>query len=514
MWVLGCLRSVVSKASIVSLCLQSSVHRHRAGAHESRAVKTFESQAMNLSRFLLILAARFKIILLMLAVTAATALLASLLLPKSYQASTTLVVYYKGTDPITGFTLPSQLMPGYMATQIDIIKSMNTALKVVDALKLTESPAVKRAFMKETEGKGNIRAWQAERLLKYIAVAPSRESSVLDISFRASNPQYAADVANAFASAYQQISVQLKVDPSKKAAVYFNDQIRLLREQFENAQQKLSRYQQERGIVNPDNRLDAETAKLNDLSSQLTLVQAQKMDSSTRRGGAQGSGARESPDILANPLIQNLKMQLAQAEQRFAGVEKRYTEEHPFYQQARAELDRIRADFNAQIKATSNSMANNTRILEQRESELYAALEAQKIKVLEFNRMQDTIRILANERDNAQRAYETAAQRFTQANLEGQSNQADTVVLNPAVPPAKAAAPKVMLNLLLSLFLGSMLGVAVAMLVEMLDRRVRSADDLIKALRAPVIGVMVWREPGRRRMGFSRMLLPYQAYSN
>jgi succinoglycan biosynthesis transport protein ExoP len=134
--------------------------------------------------------------------------------------------------------------------------------------------------------------------------------------------------------------------------------------------------------------------------------------------------------------------------------------------------------------------------------------------VLEFNRMQDTIRILANERDNAQRAYETAAQRFTQANLEGQSNQADTVVLNPAVPPAKAAAPKVMLNLLLSLFLGSMLGVAVAMLVEMLDRRVRSADDLIKALRAPVIGVMVWREPGRRRMGFSRMLLPYQAYSN
>jgi chain length determinant protein EpsF len=469
---------------------------------------------MNFSRFLLILAARFKIILLMLAVTVAAALLASLLLPKTYKASTSLVVNYKGTDPITGFTLPSQLMPGYMATQVDIIKSMNTALNVVDALKLTESRAAKRSFMKETDGKGNIRAWQAEKLLKFIDVAPSRESSVLDISFRGSNPQYAADIANAFATAYQQISVRLKVDPSKKAAVYFNDQIRQLHDQFENAQQKLSRYQQERGIVNPDSRSDMETAKLNDLSSQLTLVQAQKMDASSRRGEAQGSGARESPDIIANPLIQNLKLQLAQAEQRFAGVEKRYTEEHPFYQQARAELNRVRADFNAQIKATSNSMANNTRILEQREAELRAALDAQKIRVLEFNRMQDTIRLLANERDNAQRAYETAAQRFTQANLEGQSNQADAVVLNPAVPPAKAAAPKVMLNLLASVFLGAMLGVAIAMLIEMLDRRVRSADDLVKSLRAPVIGVMAWKEPRRRRMGFSRMLLPNQAYSN
>jgi succinoglycan biosynthesis transport protein ExoP len=467
---------------------------------------------MNFSRFLLILAARFKIILLMLAVTVAAALSVSLLLPKTYKASTALVINYKGTDPVTGFTLPSQLMPGFMATQVDIIKSMNTAMKVVDELKLTEGAAARRSFARDTDGKGNIGAWQAERLLKRLDVAPSRESSILNISFRDSDPQRAANVANAFAAAYQQISIQLKVDPSKKAAVYFNDQIRLLRDQFENAQQKLSRYQQEHGIVNADNRFDVETARLNELSTQLTIAQGQRMDASSRRGEAKGSGARESPDILANPLIQNLKMQLAQAEQRFAGVEKRYMEEHPQYQQSKAEVDRLRAELNSQIRTASNSMANTTRILQQRESELRAALEAQKIKVLEFNRMQDQIRMLVNERDNAQRAYDTAAQRFTQANFEGQSNQGDTAILNPAVPPGKASAPNVLLNTLLSVFLGTMLGVGLAMLVEMLDRRVRSADDLVKALRAPVLGVMVWGEPKRRRAGLSRLLLPYRAF--
>jgi chain length determinant protein EpsF len=468
---------------------------------------------MNFSRFLLILRARSRIVLLMLALTVAAALTVSLLMPKTYKASTTLVINYRGVDPVTGFTLSPQMMPGFMATQMDIVKSMNTALKVVDELKLADGAVTKRDFIKATDGRGDIRAWRAESLLKHLDVAPARESSILNIGFSASDSRLAADIANAFAAAYQQLSIQLKGDPSRKAALYFNDQVRQLRDQFEAAQLKLSRYQQENGLVNAESRLDVETSRLNDLSSQLTIAQAQAMEAASRRNEARGSGAGESPDIVANPLIQNLKIQLAQAELRFAGVAKMYTEEHPQYQQAKAELDRLRAEFNGHTRAAANSIANNTRILEKRESDLRAALEEQKTRVLELNRRQDQIRLLANERDNAQRAYETAAQRFTQANFEGQSNQADIAVLNPAVAPLKAASPKIMLNTLLSLLLGAMLGVGVALLVEMLDGRVRSADDLVKTLRAPVLGVMVWGNPRRRRRGLSRLLLPYRAFS-
>jgi chain length determinant protein EpsF len=469
---------------------------------------------MNLSRFLLILSARIRVILLMLAATVMAALLVSLLLPKTYKASTTLVVNYKGTDPVTGFTLPSQLMPGFMATQIDIIKSPHTALKVVDDLKLWEDRAARRKFMRDTQGKGDMRAWQADGLLKKLDVTPSRESSILSISFQAPDPQYAANVANAFAAAYQQTSVQLKVDPSKKAAVYFNDQIGRLREQFEYAQQKLSTYQQEHGILDADSRLDVETARLNELSTQLTLVQAQRMDASSRRSEAHGNAAHESPDIFANPLIQNLKMQLAQAEQKLAGVDELYMHDHPRYQQAKSEANKLRAELNGQVRAASNSMANATRILEQRESALRAALNAQKARVLEVNRLQDKTRVLANERDNAQRAYETAAQRYTQANLEGQSNQGDSAVLNPAAPPLKAASPNIWPNMLLSILLGTMLGIGMAVLLEMLDRRVRSAYDLVKTLQAPVLGVLVWSDPPGRRAGIAQLPLAHRALSD
>ena len=51
----------------------------------------------------------------------------ALLAPKKYEATSTIVVDFKGTDPILGIMLPAQMMPGYLATQVEIIKSHKVA---------------------------------------------------------------------------------------------------------------------------------------------------------------------------------------------------------------------------------------------------------------------------------------------------------------------------------------------------------------------------------------------------
>ena len=72
--------------------------------------------------------------MLTLLITVALALGVSLVLPKTYKATSTLLLNYKGVDPLTGLAMPGQLLPGYMATQVDIIGSKNVALRVVDQL--------------------------------------------------------------------------------------------------------------------------------------------------------------------------------------------------------------------------------------------------------------------------------------------------------------------------------------------------------------------------------------------
>jgi chain length determinant protein EpsF len=461
---------------------------------------------MNFAQFLLILKARRKVILITLLVTMSTTLVVSLLLPKTYKATSSVLLNAKGIDPVTGVTLPGQLLPGYMATQVDIITSKNVALRVVDRLRLAESPAVIAQFNEATDGKGTVRDWLAELLLRKIDAVPSRESSVVEISFKGSDPQFVAAVANGFAEEYQRLNIQLKVEPMKKVSLYFNDQLKGLRDTLEVAQGRLSKYQQEHGIVSVDNRLDVESNRLNDLSAQLVIAQGQSIEATQRNRMASGEGA-DSPDVAANPLIQNLRAGLSNAEAKLAEVGQRLDKNHPQYLSAKAEVDKLRSELAAQTKVVSNSVGSNASIMRQREAEIRAALAAQKAKVLELNRTRDEMGVLMKDVESAQRAFDATAQRSSQTRIEGQAEQADIAILNPATVPVEPSSPKVVLNTALSLVLGAMLGVGLGMLAEMVDRRVRSENDLSEDLGIPVFGVIDWSAPKTKKYGSHKLAL-------
>ncbi|MDQ1815247.1 chain length determinant protein EpsF [Massilia sp. CCM 9210] len=463
---------------------------------------------MNLSQFLLILYARKYIILATLLVTVTLTLMVSLSMPKTYQATASVLLNYKGVDPLTGMAMPSQLLPGYMATQIDIISSKNVAGRVVDQLKMAENQTVVDQFKKATGGRGTVRDWLADLLLHKLDVVPSRESSVVEINFKGADPQFVAAVANAFAEEYQKLSIELKVEPMKKAAAYFNEQTKMLRGNVEAAQSRLSKYQQDNGIVSVDNRLDVESNRLNDLSAQLVAAQGQAMEANSRQGMAQGARGVDSPDVAANPLVLNVKVQLAGAESRLAEAGQRLGVNHPQYLSIKAEVDKIRANLASQQRSASSSVGNNAAILQQREASVRAALAAQKAKVLELNRSRDELGVLVKDVESAQRAFDATSQRFSQTRIEGASEQSDIAVLNPATAPLGASGPRVMLNTMLSAFLGVMLGLGFALLTEMIDRRVRSETDMAEVLQMPVLGMIDWTAPKRRRYSAINSLLP------
>ena len=461
---------------------------------------------MNVHQFLLILLARKKIILGTLLVTVLLALGWSLIQQKTYKATASVLLNYKGVDPVSGLTMPGNLMPGYMATQMDIITSKNVALRVVDSLRLASSPAVQAQWREASEGKGSVRDWLADLLLKKLEIMPSRESSVVEISFKGADPAFAAAVANAFADEYQKISVQLKTEPAKKASSYFNEQTKQLRDNLEAAQARLSKYQQEKGIVSLDNnRVDVELSRLSDLSAQLVAAQTQAMEASSRERMATGVG---SPDVANNALVQSLRVSLASGEAKLAEAASRYGRNHPAYQSAQAEVSKMRAELNAALGSVSKSVGANAQVYRQREAELRAELAAQKTRVLELNRTRDELGVLLKDLDSAQRAFDAASNRFSQTRIEAQSEQSDISILNPAVPPTEPSGPRVLLNTLVSILLGTILGVGLALLLELINRPVRSAGDVKDMLGIPVLGTIEWRMKRPRTAGIRALMTP------
>ena len=461
---------------------------------------------MNVHQFLLILLARKKIILGTLLVTVLLALGWSLVQQKTYKATASVLLNYKGVDPVSGLTMPGNLMPGYMATQMDIITSKNVALRVVDSLRLASSPAVQAQWREASEGKGTVRDWLADLLLKKLEIMPSRESSVVEISFKGADPAFAAAVANAFADEYQEISVQLKTEPAKKASSYFNEQTKQLRDNLEAAQARLSKYQQEKGIVSLDNnRVDTELSRLSDLSAQLVAAQTQAMEASSRERMATGVG---SPDVANNALVQSLRVSLASGEAKLAEAASRYGRNHPAYQSAQAEVGKMRAELNAALGSVSKSVGANAQVYRQREAELRAELAAQKTRVLELNRTRDELGVMLKDLDSAQRAFDAASNRFSQTRIEAQAEQSDISILNPAVPPTAPSGPRVLLNTLVSIVLGTILGVGLALLLELVNRPVRSTGDIKDMLGIPVLGTIEWRVKRPKGGGIRALMTP------
>lgn len=439
---------------------------------------------MNFSQFLLILKARWLVAVLALGVTVATTLVVSLILPKNYTANVSLVVDSKAKDPITGTLLPMQLLPGYLATQVDIIKSQNVALKVVDGLKLSENPTIRQQYQESGQTGGDIRHWLSDLLLKKLDVKPSRESSVIQVEFEGADPRFAAIVANAFAQAYVHTNLELKVEPAKQTTAFYDDQIKQLRGTLEKAQAALSDYQQKKGLVASDERIDVETARLAELSSQLVAAQAQTYDTTSRQSQSQNALA----EVEQNPLIQGLKRDLAVGETKLSELAQKVGKNHPQYQRAQAEVESLRAKLEAEMKVATRSVGTTAKVAQTREGDIRGALAAQKSRVLALKQSRDEAAVLIRDVENAQRLYDAALQRYGQTRLEAQNSQTDIAILNPAVPPTEASSPKVVLNTILAVFLGSLLGIGLAFLMEMLDRRVRSGEDLTAALDLAVLG--------------------------
>ncbi len=438
---------------------------------------------MTLQQFLLILKARLWVALLALVLTVATTVAVSLYLPKQYTASAAVVIDVKSPDALNGMVMGGN-PASYMATQVDIINSDRVAQAVVRNLRLDQNDTVRQQWQEDTQGQGDLVVWLANLLRKNLDVKPSRESNVIAIAFTGVDPQFAAAVANAFAQTYINVNLELRVAPARQFAAFFDEQTKTARDKLEQAQNALSAYQRQHGITSADERLDFETAKLNETSSQLTAIQAQTTDSQSKR---QGKGDTVA-EVVQNPLINGLKADVARLEAKLNDITTNLGDNHPQTQRTRAELDSLKTQLEAATKNIVSSIETTYQVGKQREGQLQAALAAQKARVLQLNQQRDELAVLRRDIESAQRAFEMVSQRATQTSIEGQANQTNISLLNPAVAPLEHSKPKLLLNVLVSVFLGTLLGVGLALMLELMNRRVRSADDLLEALDLPVLG--------------------------
>jgi chain length determinant protein EpsF len=450
---------------------------------------------MVVGNLLRVVRARFKIIMLIFLTTVATSIVVSMVVSKKYSATTALVVDLRGADSILGqggTSYTSYSIQSILSTQTDILTSQRVVDKVIETLGLEKNPGalLGAGTNAAIEDRNALRARLSEALLKKLDVRSSREGSTLMVSYEGTEPALVQKVANAFAQAYVEATVDLKTEPASKFRDWFEAQTKASREAFELAQKKLTAARQETGIISTDAREDVETMRLNELSSQLAAVQAALADTRLRSASLEGKSREANPDVVQNVLIQTLRSDLGRAQARFEQLASRVGPSHPEYLSAQAEVTGLRQRLDQEVSRVAGSIAAANSVNTQREAQLRAAVEAQRAKMLRQRTSWDRVNLLEREVENARKALDMVTNRLNETNLESQVRQSNVSILTPATYPTEPSRPKPVLNTLIGALVGLFLAMIAAFTMEALQKPLRDSLDLLEAAGVAVLAVL------------------------
>src|ERR1043165_4712698 len=333
---------------------------------------------MDFQQYLLALQARRKVFLLVFAAIIAAAALVAVIVPKRYDATATVLLDARDEQELAPGRDSPRGRAGWIYTQMDLVQSGKVAGRVVRDLKLAQQPDWREAYEKDTGGAGTMENWISDQLLLKVKV-DSGASNVLIIKYSSDNAQRSAQYAYAFAKAYLDTALELRTEPSREAAAWFEEQLKGMRSEITQAQGKLINFQKEKGILGIDERMDIEYAKLTEISTQLNAQRNATIDAATRFQqakdlAASGVSAESFPEVLSNAYIQGIKADLQRAEARLEEQAATLGENHPTQQRSKLEVQQLKERLSAETRKVIAGLGNAAAQSRKREEELTAAL--------------------------------------------------------------------------------------------------------------------------------------------
>ncbi|WP_342657316.1 Wzz/FepE/Etk N-terminal domain-containing protein [Sphingomonas sp. NY01] len=429
------------------------------------------------------LKARWKLIV---AVLIATLVLAGIWLTtvqRTYVATASLLFDDRGPNPALQDNPQQQDDRSMLGTQADIIRSDAVARRVARNERLVRNPELRTRWLEEGKGEGSFENWIVTDLLAHLEVAPGKDTNVLAVRFRASDPTFAARMANSFARNFVTMRLQISTDTAKQYATWFQSRTDEVRRNLEAAQGKVTDFQRSHGLID-GNVLALESDRLNALSGQLANAESSAADLRSRAG----SRVSESPDVQQTAVVGMLRQQIAANDAKVSQLAATHGDSHPLLVAARSELEVLRARLASETSAASQSVRVASSAAATREAQLSGLVAQQRARMMQMTGYQSQLEALQNDVATAQKAYDNVTQRLNLMRLQSGLPTTNAQQIDRATAPLLPASPNVPLLLLFATLGGLALGVIAAMLAEWSRPLVRTAGGLIDATGVPVVG--------------------------
>jgi len=401
----------------------------------------------------------------------------------------------------------------FYQTQYKLIQSRSLARRVIKKLNLTSHPEFSsgskvgilgriRNIFRRDKGEKSEELMDPytgiiNSFLSRLEVEPIRNSRLAEISFISRNAKLSAEVINAAAEGFIEANLEAKYFASREAHDFLSKQIEELKREIAVKEEEMQQYAGQKDITSLEGDENIIISKLADLSAEYTRAQTERIAKESYYNQAKNASPDSIPEVLRNPVIQDLKREYARLEREFAQKSERFKADWPEMVRLKSEFDntkqRLDREINDIVTKLRKSAESEYNAALEREKALKDMLDNQKAEAMELHRNSILYTTLDTEVENKRNLLDSLMKRVGEAGVSAELSDmgsSNIRIVDRAEIPQTAYRPRKKLNIMLSIIVGLMLGTGLAFFFEYLDSSLKNKEDVERYLNLPTLAII------------------------
>lgn len=330
----------------------------------------------------------------------------------------------------------------------------------------------------------------AEIVLANRSIKPVVGSRLVDVLYTDPSPQRAQRVVMALAEAYIASNLDKRFEANAYAKTFLEDQLKQLKIRLEESEKVMLDFAQKEQIVATTEKASIAESNLAAANAALGALISDRIKNEQLWKQVDAASAINLPQLLTNSVIDGLRARRNALATEYQEKLETFKPEYPAMVQLKNKLGEIDRQLATEVRTIKSSYKAAFEAASTQEKEMRGRVDELKKEVLDLQQRSIQYNILKREVDSNRSLYESLLQRFKQVDIAGGAGANNVFIVDRAEVPAAPSSPQLTRSVLISLVLGFIGAFAGAFVLEHLDSRIRTVEDLERVSNLVTLGII------------------------
>jgi capsular exopolysaccharide synthesis family protein len=300
----------------------------------------------------------------------------------------------------------------------------------------------------------------------------------------------AQQVANAYAEAYVASTLDKKFEANAYARTFLEDQVKQLKIRLEDSEKAMVDFAEREKMVEVTEKSSIAENNLAAANTAIGQLISERIKNEQLWRQAENATAINLPQFLSNSVIDVLRGQRKTLETEYQEKLENFKPSYPTMVQISNKMKEIDRQLAAEVKTIKNSLKAAYESSLSQENEMKIRIAQLRQEVLDLEKKGIQYNVLKREVETNRGLYNNLLQRYKEVEIAGGVGTNNVFIVDRANLPGAPTGAALSHALVLSLALGLGAGFGVAFLLEMLDDRVRSPEEMEQLSGLATLGII------------------------